>query len=479
MVSPRLRTHVLACVGLIAALPGVAAFATAAPGPTVSARPAGVSPIAGIQDDRIVVDSNPDARVRAVADAGAALIRVDMRWDLIAGSRPANPANPADPAYNWGQYDAIVAAAQKYHVQVLFAVYGTPAWARDPSVPFDPEFENWSIRPLVALDFGAFGEAAARRYAPLGVHKWEGWNEPNIPLFLRPQYTRKGSRWAPASPATYSALLKAFYAGVKRADTASSIAGAVTAPAGNRCPACPLDAPPARVTPDDFITALNAPGLRPPMDAVSHHPYPFRAPTDTTPPHRTYIDFYNLDVLTKAIDRTYLRGKRLWLTEYGFGTRPVDQYEFFVSTAKQGPFIADAYRRAKANRRIGLLVYYLLQDHPQWASGVLAQNGRPKPAYQAIGLPFASTTTGRVRRGAVVTLVGQARVAAGATRVDIQRRARGAWVTLKRVRTSVDGSLRVNLRPTGKLVLRARWSGLSRTGAPATRTSPTVTIAVR
>jgi len=478
MVSTRIRTHVLACVGVIAALLGVAVAAAAAAGPPISATPAGRSPVAGIQDDRLVVDPNPDARVRMLADAGAALIRVDMRWDLVAGSRPANPANPADPAYNWSQYDAIVAAARAYRVEVLFAVYGTPAWAQDPSVPFDPGFENWSIRPLAALDFGAFGQAAARRYASLGVHKWEGWNEANIALFLRPQYARKGSKWVAVSPATYSALLKAFYAGVKHGDPSATVAGAVTAPAGNRCPNCALDDAPIRVTPDDFITALNALALRPPMDVVSHHPYPFRAPADTTPPRRTYVDLYNLGVLTKAIDRTYLRGKRLWLTEYGFGTRKVDQYPFSFGTARQGPFIADAYRRAKANRRIGLLVYYLLQDHPQWASGVLAQDGRPKPGYQAIGLPFAATT-GRVRRGAVATLVGQARVAAGATRVNIQRKIGAAWVTLKTVRTSADGSFRVSLRPSTKLVLRARWSGVSRTGAAATRTSPPVTIAVR
>ncbi len=90
------------------------------------------------------------------------------------------------------------------------------------------------------------------------------------------------------------------------------------------------------------------------MDVVSHHPYPFRAPADTTPPRRKYVDFYNLTVLTKAIDATYLRGKRLWLTEYGFGTRPVPQYPYAFGTANQGPFIADAYRRAKANARVGL-----------------------------------------------------------------------------------------------------------------------------
>jgi len=184
-------------------------------------------------------------------------------------------------------------------------------------------------------------------------------------------------------------------------------------------------------------------------------------------------------VLTKAIDKTYPKGKRLWLTEYGFGTRKVLQYPYAFGTANQGPFIADAYRRAKANARIGLIVYYLLQDHPQWASGVLTQAGTPKPGYQAIGLPFAATTRGAVRRGTGVTLVGHARVAPGATRVKIQRKAGGAWATIKTVRTSADGSFKVRLRPSAKVVLRARWSGVSRTGAAGTRTSPAVTITVR
>jgi hypothetical protein len=169
----------------------------------------------------------------------------------------------------------------------------------------------------------------------------------------------------------------------------------------------------------------------------------------------------------------------LWLTEYGFGTRKVLQYPYAFGTANQGPFIADAYRRAKANARVGLLVYYLLQDHPQWASGVLTQAGTPKPGYQAIGLPFAATTRGAVRRGTAVTLVGQARVAPGATRVKIQRKAGGSWVTIKTVRTSADGSFKVRLRPSAKVVLRARWSGVSRTGAAGTRTSPAVSLTVR
>ena len=469
---------------LLCAMLAMSAAASAAV-PTLTVSSALRSPIAGMQDDRIPYTSDPAARVRSLADAGASLIRVDLRWDSVARTRPADPTSPGDPAYDWHQYDAIVAAAATYNVEVLFAVYGTPAWAVDSSVKTLPDYEDRfpdsSIRPLSPADFGAFGEAAARRYAPQGVRKWEGWNEPNIALFLQPQYDRVGSRWVAASPATYSALLKAFSAGVQRVDASAVIAGGVTAPAGDLCPNCrSLADPPLRVTPHAFIAALNAPGLRPPMDVVSHHPYPLSAPRAETASGRSYVDLYNLDVLVRAIDKTYLKGKRLWLTEYGFATRAVTEYPIFFTPAKQADYIVDAYRRVKASRRVTMTVYYLLQDHPQWASGVLRQDGTPKPGYQAIGLPFATSTgVTKFARGARVTLVGQSRVGRGAHVVVIERKSGGRWVRLKRVTTSVDGSFRVRLRLTSKIALRAMWTGFAPSGAAATRTSPTVTLTTR
>src|SRR5262249_5243240 len=88
---------------------------TAAGGRPTAAAGGGRSPIASIQDDRL---GQPDlirtvgARVRALAATGAAVIRVDMRWDRIATRRPSKPRNPADRAYDWRQYDRIVSAAR-------------------------------------------------------------------------------------------------------------------------------------------------------------------------------------------------------------------------------------------------------------------------------------------------------------------------------------------------------------------------------
>ena len=481
MVSRRAhisRPGFVAAVCAFAVLATLAVTALAA-GPTVTKKAPGKSPLFGIEDDRIVGGADPVARVRLLVEAGASVVRIPLRWDLVAASKPAAPANPADPAYDWSRYDAMVAAANANHAAVLFTVYGTPAWARDPAVPADPHWPAFSARPFDPTDFGRFGEVAARRYAPRGVHRWEAWNEPNISLFLRPQYGRSGGKWVPTSPATYSAMLTSFSTRVKAADPTAVVAGAVTAPAGDRCPDCPLDRPPTRVTPGDFIAALGTPGLRPPMDVVSHHPYPLRKPTDSTPAGRTYVDVYNLSVLTRAIDATYLRGKKLWLTEFGFATRPVPEYPIAFSRAQQAAYIVDAYRRMKANPRVTLAVYYFLQDHAGWASGILEQSGAKKPGAQALALPFAAAVPGPAKRGSSVALVGQVRASAGAATVLVQRKASAKWVTLKTLRTAGDGSFKVALRPTAKMLLRAKWSGRTRIGTPATMISPPVTITVR
>ncbi|MDX6646562.1 MAG: hypothetical protein QOK40_2289 [Miltoncostaeaceae bacterium] len=440
----------------------------------------GSSPVASLQDDRIYQPGvDVTGRMRTMADLGAAVVRVDLRWDLVARSRPADPRDPADPAYDWSAYDRIVSAARATGVRILFTVWGTPDWARDPAVPVGSRFGPYAVRPLRPGEFGSFGAAAAARYAPLGVHLWEAWNEPNIPLFLRPQFERRGGRWVSVAPALYSSLLRSFYRNVKRGDPRAKIAGAVTAPVGDQCPSSCPRSPDARTTALGFLAGLAAPGRRPPMDFYSHHPYPITTPRDTSFTGASYIDLYNLDRLERALDRTYLRGKRLWLTEFGFGTRRVREYPFHVTPARQADFLLDAYRRVRQDGRVKLFTWYFLQDSPFWSSGLLDQRGRRKPAFAAYSLPVAALTAAPAPRGAAVRVVGQVRAARGATRVALQRRDRGGWRRLRLVRTARDGSFSLVLRPRGTASYRARWSGVTRSGARVARVSPTFVLRVR
>ncbi len=444
---------------VVAAVVGLAG-ASGASAQTVAGGPAGISPLAGIQDDR-AIQVSPDARFRTMAQAGARVARIDLRWDYVAKARPANAANPDDPAYDWSTYDQVVQAARKYKVQVLFTVWGTPGWAVDQTqfANGDRKYGDYTFPPAQMGDFQNFATAAASRYTKLGVRHWEGWNEPNVPMFLQPQFRKVGASNVPASPAIYSDLQKAFYNGIKSVNRSALVAGVVTSPAGSG----PNDKNPIRVTPQNFVKALNTAGLRPPMDFVAHHPYPVRQRTDRpTPPNRSYADLYNLEDFTRTVDRTYLKGKRLWLTEYGFSTARTPEYTTIVSPVGQANNIGDAYARMKRNPRVAMAIYYLLQDHQGWKSGLLTMSGAKKVGYGAHALPLWTQKATSSR-----TLVGQVRPAVGTTKVTVQTLARGKWRTARVVNTSPDGSFRVTVASRTRVPTRVTWRGKTRAGTNA------------
>lgn len=360
------------------------ALALAGCGGSFSGGASSSRPLIGLQDDRVTLATvNPAARIKRMAELGAKVVRVDLRWDAVAGARPVEAPNPDDPIYAWGRYDQIVVAARRHQVRLMFSIWGTPGWAADRSVPRSSRFAAYTARPRRAADYGAFAEAATRRYAPAGVRLWEVWNEPNVPLYLRPQFVKEGGRWVAASPEAYSNLLKAAYRGIKRADRSARVAGGVTAPAGDADPQACTFQPDCRVTPIAFLGGLAKAGNRPPMDVYSHHPYPITPPRASTFAGASYVDLYNLGGLERALNRTYLRGRPLWLTEFGFATRQVPNYRLKVTPAQQARYLSDAVRRARANPRVRIFIWYFLQDNPQWASGLLEQGGTAKPAAQA------------------------------------------------------------------------------------------------
>jgi hypothetical protein len=431
------------------------------------------SPIASVQDASLLAAKDPVRRMRLMASLGARLVRVDLNWDAVALRRPINARDPGDPGYDWSSYDRIVDAARTAGVELLFSVWGTPAWAADTRVPPSDRFPSRATRPRDPEDFGRFGAAVVRRYAARGVLRYEAWNEPSLPLFLRPQYERRSGKWVAVSPETYSAMLTSFYREAKAVDGDVVIGGGVTAPAGEQCPiTCPAEAD-DRVAPIAFLKALDATDLRPPMDVYTHHPYPLTRPRSVAVEGAAFIDLYNLGDLQRALDRTYLRGKRLWLTEFGFSTTSVPEYRFSVARRDQARYLADAYARVRANPRVEILTWYLLQDHPQWASGLLTQKGVRKLSASAFQLPFAAVPedprTGRR------TLVGQIRIARRATRVAVERKAGRRWRSVALVRTSADGSFRLTVRAPVATVFRARWSGAARQGGRGAVTSPEIT----
>jgi hypothetical protein len=313
------------------------------------------------------------------------VLRMDLLWgQIVAPKKPTHPADPADPAYNWQPYDDFVKNAAKNHIQVLFTIYGTPHWAGAVKP---------NRAPKKMSNLRLFAQAAAKRYSGTykladgttlpAVRKWMAWNEPNNPVFLRPQWQRVGSRNVPIAAKTYAAICTAVWAGVHSTHLKETVACGGTDPHGNNKARSTRPS----IAPLTFLAALKRYGLSGRhFDVYAHHPY-YSRPTEspaTMPKSKTAVTLANINVLIKQLTREY-GNKTLWITEYGYQTRPPDPH-FGVSWAKQAKYLAQAFSMARRNPRIGLMTWFLLRDEKRlagWQSGLETYSGKKKPAYYA------------------------------------------------------------------------------------------------
>ena len=321
------------------------------------------------------------------------VLRVNLYWGGKLGVsryRPFDGADPRDASYNWSLYDRVVTYGAAYGLKMLLSITGTPRWANGGQSSNRP--------PKNFNDLYRFAYAAAARYSGTyvgtdgrvlpAVRLWAAWNEPNNPVFLRPQFVRRGGRWVIQSAVDYARICNAVYNGVHATMYRSEkVACGVTAPRGNNNP---RSARPS-VSPVAFLTAAKKAGMRT-FDAYAHNPYygvPTETPT-TRPPAPgpgttpTAITLANINVLLAAVSRLY-GSRHLWITEYGYQTKPPDDL-FGVSWALQARYLTQAFAIARKNPRIDMMLWFLVKDQPDlsgWQSGLITVDGRRKPAFSA------------------------------------------------------------------------------------------------
>jgi putative glycosyl hydrolase len=315
-------------------------------------------------------------------------LRVNLVWASVAKTRPAAPNDPADPAYDWSTYDAAARAAAADGIHLLLSIVGTPRWANGG--------QSQNVAPTSASDLQSFAVAAATRYSGSfsaggstlpAERDWTAWNEPNNPVFLAPQWHKTGSHWTIVSATAYAKICNAVYAGVHSLGYSSErVACGVTAPRGNNAAASAR----ASVSPLAFLRAVKKAGLRT-FDAWAHNPYyskPSETPTTKpSPPNgakATAVVLGNLSALTATLNQLYGH-KRIWITEYGYQTKPPDSV-FGVTYAKQAQYLTQAVAIARANPRVDMMLWFLLRDEQSlggWQSGLLTLAGAQKPAFAA------------------------------------------------------------------------------------------------
>jgi hypothetical protein len=367
----------------------VAAAVAAVAGFAVPGAAASRSLQVGIFDDSSVL-GNPAKTFPLLKQLRTQVVRVTLPWGgfgplSVARRKPHDPSDSADPAYRWGIYDNIVRRAAEDNIKVLFTILGAPPWSNGG--------KRWNHAPGSGASLRAFAYAAATRYGgsftpegadqPLpAVHFWLAWNEPNDPVFLTPQYRKVGKgRYVLQSPRDYARICNAVVAGVHSTLVkGDKVACGATSPRGNNKPAGIRPS----VAPLTFLRAIKRAGARG-FDAYAHHPYYDQPSESPTRPPSTGITLANIGKLTKQVTRLY-GPKRIWITEYGYQTRPPDPL-FGVSWALQARYLAEAYSMARKNPRIDIMIWFLLRDEPRalghdgWQSGLISRSGKKKPAY--------------------------------------------------------------------------------------------------
>jgi hypothetical protein len=429
---------------------------------------------------------SPATRPHAMAQLrslGVKALRVELYWHEVApgansATRPAFEAtNPA--AYNWSQYDPVIAEAQRLHWQVLLTVTSpVPRWATsNRKAPYvtkpDPK------------DFQEFMTAVARHFGS-EVSLYSIWNEPNHPAFLLPQWNSNGT---PASPRIYRSLYQAGYAGLQAAGLAHpQVLLGETAPTGfdtvnvRREKSKALLHP---VAPLAFLRGalcLNAKyqksGSCTPLTATgyAHHAYSTAAGPLYVPPESDNVTIGVLSRLSRALDlaaraHALTSSLPIYLTEFGVQSKP-NRY-LGVPVAQQAEYDAISEHIAWSNPRVVAFSQYLLKDDPQggapgasvnggtigFQTGLEYLNGKPKPLFFGWPVPLTVSKTGHG-----FSLWGLVRPATGATKVTVLVQPKGAksYRTLKTLTTNGAGYWTLSSSTNG-VHWRVRWT--SPTGA--------------
>ena len=387
-MTPEIKTSRRTLTGIAIATAAAAALGVPA---------TGVGAVAAVQDDVLATAplSQIPERLQLVKQAKAKVTRVDILWQLVAPTKPANPRNPNDPAYDWSRIDAIFSGLAAAKVTPIVSTYATPTWAiagRDApqATLYDPD------APTPAA-FGAFMRAVATRYSgrftPAGgsarlprVRHFEIWNEPNLKGFFR--YNGRSNL------GRYKGLVKAGYKNIKAANKKAIVIAGVGGPrssTGN-----------GNIGAKVWMNGLVR-DKRVKFDAYSQHIYPSRGPLFRSRSYnKAFPTWASLDEILRTLDRKK-RGMKLYITEAGYTTASTSFRTVKVSPAQQARYLKQIFNlRTVKSARVAAVVWFNLQDNANWPAGLLTEAGGKKRSYAAFrrvaGRPIPRALRAELRR---------------------------------------------------------------------------------
>ncbi len=386
-----------------------------------------------IMQDDPRVRATPDATLSEFAELGADVVKVNLYWDELAPRRRRKPRgfDGSDPAsYSWGAYDAVVRSILARGLRPYLALGNhAPAWATGR------RGRRGTYRPN-AKEFGRFARAAGEHFA--GVEIWSIWNEPNLYSWLSPQ-RRKG---VPLSPSIYRKLYLAAHRALR-----NSGHGDDTILIGELMPRGGTSS--RRIRPLEFLREMVCLDRRYrqirgkaarrrkcrrvgriPTSGLAYHPYTQGGgPRVSEATDDAAIG--QLGRVRSTLDKLARRGKLprrlpIWITEFGFQTRPPDP--FGARLKRAAGFMDESEWIAFRNPRVAAYSQYTLTDDPpkssggrllrwsSWQAGLRFLDGRAKPhVYDAFELPVFIRSLGR---DAVVVFGGRRTLTGGSALIE-------------------------------------------------------------
>jgi hypothetical protein len=289
-----------------------------------------------------------NADLDAIVAAGMTWVRADFYWSAI---------EPQRGNFSWSATDTFVRAAHSRGLRILAMPEYTPAWAR--SGPTD------KYPPVKPRHYAHFVRALTARYAPMGVHAWEIWNEPNLSIFWEPR----------ADPAAYTKLLKLAYAAIKGVDPSATVVSGGLAPAGNTG---------GDIEALRFVASMYAHGGKGSFDALGYHPYSYPYP----PMYKAdWNTFYRTPDVHALMASNGDGAKHIWGTETGF---PTGSNSRAVSESTQAAYVTAEIKQWTSWNFHGPLIFFSIRDSSTNRQtlndnmGMLYNSGAPKPLFGAL-----------------------------------------------------------------------------------------------
>jgi len=394
-------------------------------------------------------------------DAGASYVRISAPWSVIAASESlapwapgSTPRDPDNPDYRWEALDDAIRRARANKLTPIVQIVDAPRWAWGATS--SPEPGGGSVKPsLDALE--TFATAAAERYSGRTaglprVQYWQLWNEPNLSIYLEPQFTGRKLVSAP----WYRQMTNVFYKAVHAARMDNVVIAGGQSPFTTNS-AFSVSAGPLRfmrellcMSAGDHPRPTCAQTIQ--FDIWAHHPYTSGGPTHTAL-NPDDVSIGDLPEMKRLLDAAVKAGHvvsrqriRFWATEFSWDSQPADPkgvpaglYARWVSEALYRMWLSGISEVTWLSLRDSTFAQGKLDPANfcqcgLWLHSKVMAQDKPKPALQAFRFPFVAFSG----PDATVSFWGRT-PASDAQTVVIEQNLGGGWRRMATVRSGRRG----------------------------------------